>query len=81
MTKKKVRRMNNMVQKRQRTIQVDFSQTKQQECICSNKTFLPAFNLGILSSILSPTGQEMMVQRSVWTCVKCGEPLQPRKLP
>jgi len=52
---------------------VDLSQTVAEVCEeCGNDTFITAFKLRKLSSLLSPTGQKTMIPIQIFSCIKCG---------
>ena len=42
-------------------------------CKCGNKIFHEAFILKRVSSLVSPTGREMLYPIPVYVCSKCGE--------
>jgi len=53
--------------------QVDISQTTPVSCEkCEGKTFKQTLLLRKISSIVSPTGQEMLVPVAVFACEMCG---------
>ena len=53
--------------------QVDISQTTPVTCEkCDGKTFKQTLMLRKVSSIVSPTGQEMLIPVAVFACESCG---------
>ena len=57
-------------------IQVDIKNAVPRYCSCGGKYFLPAVSVYIISALLSPTGQELLVQQPVLTCMDCKELLK-----
>jgi len=52
-------------------IQVDLKNAKQKECECGNKYFNQVVGVFIVSALVSPTGQELVVQRPELVCSEC----------
>ncbi len=44
---------------------------KQRECACGCKYFVPAVMVQSISALVSPTGQELVVQHPVLVCLEC----------
>lgn len=49
---------------------------KRKQCGCGCKYFMPAVAVYSISSLLSPTGQELTVPQSVLVCMECKEVLK-----
>ena len=60
--------------------QVDPSQFKTMECVadgCEETSFYQLFEIRKLSSLVSPTGKEMIMQVPVFRCSGCGHTWKP----
>ena len=52
-------------------IQVDLTNARRLSCECGNETFGPAVQVYLVSALISPTGQELLVNQQVVVCTKC----------
>lgn len=52
-------------------IVVDGKNAVPRHCFCGCKFFIPAVEVSILSALLSPTGQELLIQKPVLVCLEC----------
>ena len=53
--------------------QIDFSKTTEIKCeACEGKTFKQTLLMRKMSSLVSPNGQETIIQSDVFACEKCG---------
>ena len=60
--------------------QIDPSQFKTMECVadgCEETSFYQLFEIRKLSSLVSPTGKEMIMQVPVFRCSGCGHTWKP----
>ena len=60
--------------------QVDPSQFKTMECVadgCEETSFYQLFEIRKLSSLVSPTGKEVIMQVPVFRCASCGNTWKP----
>ena len=60
--------------------QVDPSQFKTMECLsdgCEETSFYQLFEIRKLSSLVSPSGKEMIMQVPVFRCSGCGHTWKP----
>ena len=60
--------------------QIDPSKFETMECIgtdCSETSFYQLFEIRKLSSLVSPTGKEMIMQVPVFRCSGCGHTWKP----
>lgn len=60
----------------QNQINVDLSNTKPHACECGCLFFTPVIMIYVVSALLSPTGQELIAQNPVLTCVECKKVLK-----
>lgn len=49
---------------------------KRKQCVCGCRLFTPAVAVHTVSALLSPTGQELIVQIPVLVCLECKEVLK-----
>jgi len=52
-------------------IQIDLKDTPPRVCECGCMFFVQVMKVYILSALLSPTGQELVVQQPVLSCMEC----------
>ncbi len=57
-------------------IQVDVKDAKPRLCDCGCEYFVPVIKVYTLSALMSPTGQELIVQQPVLVCKGCDKTLQ-----
>ena len=55
--------------------EVDMSNAIRKVCKCGGELFEPACKVYTISAIVSPTGREMTVQKPVFVCIDCKQPL------
>lgn len=59
-----------------RPIQVDLKNATQNICSCGCEYFLPVIKSYTLPALASPTGQELMAQKTVLICIECKKILE-----
>jgi len=57
-------------------IQVDLRNAIQRACSCGCKYFIPVQTVFTISALVSPTGQELVVNQPVLLCTECKELLK-----
>ncbi|MCJ7564806.1 MAG: hypothetical protein MUP52_09490 [Candidatus Aminicenantes bacterium] len=56
-------------------IMVDAKNAVPKICGCGCKYFISVFAVSTLSALMSPTGQELLLQAPVLVCLECKKPL------
>ena len=52
-------------------VQVDLNNATKKECACGCKFFEPVCEVYSVSALVSPTGQDLTVQKPVFVCILC----------
>ncbi len=60
-------------------VQVDLKNAMQRECECGCKFFIMVNTVFTVSALVSPIGQELIVQQPVLVCKDCGELLKNKE--
>lgn len=61
-------------------VQVDLKDAKQRECECGCKYFNQVMTVFIVSALVSPTGQELIVNQPALICSECKKQFNPGDL-
>ena len=56
-------------------VAIDIKNATKQVCSCGCNFFIPVVFMYKVSALVSPTGQELMVQQPVMVCLRCHIPL------
>ena len=56
--------------------QIDMRNAVRKVCECGFELFEPVCELYSVSALLSPSGQELTVQKPVWVCIECKQVLK-----
>lgn len=56
--------------------QIDIRNANQKVCECGCKYFIPVVAVYTVSALVSPTGQDLVVQQPVLICMDCKEMLK-----
>ena len=61
------------------TVAIDLKNAVQLACECGNGTFNQQYVVFRIPALVSPTGQDLIVHQTVYSCSKCHSHLDPKK--